>query len=85
MGFLAQYEEGRLKHVFRIVLILQCSHGDTHHHRPVPAHDCGERCLVAPAHETPQELLVRFRAKFHGAYDVAYAAKQVVFRSHLHW
>jgi hypothetical protein len=73
-----------LKHIFRIVLILEGAQSNAQDHRPVTANDGCKRRLIALAHETLEQLLVGLRAKFKGAYDLPYAAKQAVLQPFFH-
>jgi len=53
-----QYEEGGLERVLRVVRTAGHPPARGQHHRPVPAHDLGERVLVARGHEPRQEVAV---------------------------
>ncbi len=64
MGLLAQNQEGRLEHIFRIVLILEGPKSNAQDHRPMTTNDGCKRRLIALAQETLEQLLVGLRATF---------------------
>src|SRR5262249_51922659 len=84
-GFADEDEKGGLKGIFSIGRIMQHAPADAEHHRPMPAHECGERRLIAMEQEPFEKLRIAEAAGIAGQNHAAQLPHEAVALSHRHW